>query len=431
MSTHLSALAHALFEQIAALPTVDAHEHLHPEAKRVARRVDIFLLFHQYLAAQLISAGMPAADVQALESENTPLEEKWAKLAPYLPFVRDNAVAWPAFEALRFYFGEEDLTADNYERLTERMRVHNRPGLYEKCLRHDCGLVAVLNQNRTMWQTDLFKPILFENRFIGGLRREDFQAVVAEAMNPERWAFEEDALAGAEGALLPDTLYGFIEIMEALLQRRTQEGMRGVKSIGFVQPAVNKKEAQTAYQYMRAGRASEKDMQLLLAYLRDQMWERCGRLGLVAVIHTGVWAGNYAEATTIRPTNVLPMALAHPHTRFDLFHAGTPWPADAGLVARATHNVWLNLCWSHLISPTLYEQALEMWLDYVPVNRIIGFGGDYWWNVENVYGALKQARQSLAQVLASRVAAKAFNEQRALWLAQRILHGNPAELYSL
>lgn len=424
----------SIYDQLCAMPTVDAHEHLYPEEKRLARKVDIFLLFYQYLAAQLIASGMDPEQVQALESEDVPLDQKWAALSPYLDHVRHNAVARPPFEALKHYFGEDDLTADNYERLTERMRAHNQPGLMEKCLRKHCNIVLALNQNRTMWQTDIFKPILFESRFIGGPDRDGFLAVMLEAAEPQRWALCEDALEGVrtgEPPALPDTLGGFVEVMERLLEVRRDEGMIGVKSIGFKHVPVDKTRAQNAYQYMRAGKASQDDLNALMAHLRDQMWEACGRLGLVGVIHTGVWAGNFADHTTIHPMNVQPVALAHRHTRFDLFHAGTPWAADAGMVARATGNVWLNACWSHLISPVLYEQALDMWIDYVPTNRVIAFGGDYWWNVENVYGALMQAREAIAKVLARRIGEGRWGEATALSVAKRWLHDNPRELYGV
>lgn len=406
--------AQALYEGIAALPTVDAHEHLHAEALRLARKVDIFLLFYQYLAAQYISAGMPPEHAQALEREDVPLDRKWKTLAPYLDFVRDNALARPPFEALRRFFDEEDLTKDNYERLTERMRAHSTPGLFRRCLTEACGIVTVLNQNRTMWQTELFRPILFETDFIGGSDRASFEAVAAEV-----------------GEGLPETLDGFVEMMERLLQRRREEGMIGVKSIGFERVAVEAGEASRAYGRVAGGKAEAGDAAALSHYLRDRMWEACGRVGLVGVIHTGVWAGNYADHTTIRPTNVLPIALAHRDTRFDLFHAGTPWPADAGMVARATHNVWLNLCWSHLISPTQSAQALELWLDYVPTNRVFAFGGDYWWNVENVYGALTQCREVVAKVLARRVSEGQCDERRALWIARRWFCDNAREAYGV
>jgi len=42
----------AIYDHLCEMPTVDAHEHLHPEPMRCERKVDIFLLFHQYPAGR-------------------------------------------------------------------------------------------------------------------------------------------------------------------------------------------------------------------------------------------------------------------------------------------------------------------------------------------------------------------------------------------
>ncbi|MEN6304699.1 MAG: amidohydrolase family protein [Armatimonadia bacterium] len=407
-------LAQSLLDQIAALPTVDAHEHLHAEEMRVGRQVDIFLLFHQYLFTQLIAAGMDPAMAEALGDEETPLDRKWEALAPYLDLVRTCSCARPPFEALKQFFDEEDLTKDNYQSLTERMRAHNQPGLFDRCLQDACGIVKVLNQNRTMWQTDVFRPILFETSFIGGPGREGYEAVAREM-----------------GRDLPRTLPEYEELMEALLAQRASEGMVGVKSIGFEYVPGDRGAAMAAYRYMQAGTLEPADAAALNHYLRDRLWAACGRLGLVASIHTGVWSGGWADHTNIRPTNIFPAACAHRETKFDLFHAGTPWPADAGLIGRGLPNVWLNLCWSHLISPVQAAEALDLWLDMVPVNRVFAFGGDYWWAVENVYGSLTQTREIVAKVLAKRVKEGAIRDSQCLPIARKWLHDNPREVYGI
>jgi predicted TIM-barrel fold metal-dependent hydrolase len=217
--------------------------------------------------------------------------------------------------------------------------------------------------------------------------------------------------------------------MEALLTRRVREGMIGVKGTCFPYTPGDPEAASAAYRRVIAGSAKDKDRGALVDYLRDQLYEMCAKLQIVSVKHSGVWAGGWSDHTTIRPTNIIPVALKHRQTRFDLFHAGTPWPEDAGLLGRSLPNVWLNLCWSHLISPVLYERALEVWLDMVPVNRIIAFGGDYWWAAENVYGALKQAREGVARVLARRIKDKCLTEAKALEIARRWFHDNPRDLY--
>lgn len=406
------ALAQNLFDHICEIPTVDAHEHLHAEEMRTARQVDIFLLFHQYLCTQLIAAGMDEKQSEDLGSEDVPLDEKWNSLAPYLDLVRTCGCARPPYEALRRFFNEEELTASNYAALSAKMQAHNRAGLFNRCLREACGIVLVLNQNRTMWQNDLFKPILPEDDFIGVRDRQSVES-----------------LAHERGVGVPATLPQFVQLMEELLTRRVREGMIGVKGCCFPYEAGDPESAALAYQRIVAGGGNEEDPALLANYLRDQLYETCGKLEIVVVKHSGVWSGGWSDHTGIRPTNIIPVALKHRDTRFDLFHAGTPWPADAGIMARALPNVWINLCWSHLLSPVLSEQALDLWLDMAPINRFIAFGGDYWWAVENVYGALKQTRELVARVLARRIRDGGFSESKALDIARRWFHDNPREVY--
>ena len=402
----------ALFDAMCAMPTVDAHEHLHPEPMRVARKVDIFLLFHQYLRVDLTLAGMPAADVELLDDQEAPLENKWEALAPYLDLVRTGAIAQPAFAALRHFFGEDDLTAENYERLSERMRAHNTPGLYERCLRQAANIVLVLNQNRTMWQTDIFRPILHGPRFIGtGTRQSIIEGCAEDDCEP------------------PGTLAAYLEQMEERVRRHKADGMIGVK--GHAQPYVagDAEAAGPAYERLMSGDPRPDDGAVVEAYLKDELYELAGRLDLVAVQHTGVWAGMGSSITTIRPTNVFDVARAHPNTRFDLFHAATPWPVDAGFVCRSLPNIYLNACWSHLLGPQLTKQAYDYWLDMLPINRVMAWGGDYWWAVENVYGVVMKTREILAEVLAARIARGDFDEQRALEIARRWMHDNAREVY--
>ncbi len=402
----------ALFNAMCEMPTVDAHEHLHPEPMRVERNVDIFLLFHQYLRVDLTLAGMPPADVDLLDDETAPLDRKWEALAPYLDLVRTSAVAQPPLMALRRFFGEEELTADNYERVSEQMRANNTEGMYERYLREACNIVTVLNQNRTMWQTDLFRPILHGPDLIGSGTR---QSII-------------DACAG-DGHDAPGSLAELLEIVEARVRARKSEGMIGVK--GHVHRYIpgDRDAAELAYPRLMAGESRLDDGTAVNAYLLDFLYELCGELDLVAVQHTGVWAGMGADITNIRPTLVFPLAKAHPNTRFDVFHAATPQPVDAAFVCRTLPNIYLNACWSHLLAPRLTKQAWHLWLDMLPINRVIAWGGDYWWAVENVYGVLTKVRDILAEVLAERIEAGDFDEARALQIARRWLHDNPREVY--
>ncbi len=402
----------ALFDAMCAMPTVDAHEHLHSEAMRNERGVDIFLLFHQYLRVDLILAGMAEADANALDDPEVPIDRKWETFAPHWDLVRGTAVAKAPLLSLQRFFDADDITADNYEALTEQMRAHNTEGCYERYLRDACNIVLVLNQNRTMWQTEIFKPILPGQNFIGSGTRQSIAEACAE-----------------DGYEAPESLDALVGIIEERVAARKAEGMIGVKCIGFEYQPGSRDDAQSAFPRVMGDNPQPGDGQALTAYLWDVLLDQCAKHDLVAVLHTGVWAGMGASITTIRPTNAFDYAKAHPDTRFDVFHVGTPWPVDAAFVGRSLPNIYLNACWSHLLAPQLTKQAYDWWLDMLPINRVSAWGGDYWWAVENVYGVLTVVREILAAVLAARIKRGDFDEARALQIARRWMHDNPREVY--
>ncbi len=69
----------SLLEALHEIPVVDAHEHLVPEAKRISRHVDFFILFSHYTRADFISAGMAPEMYQRLvDDEDMSVDKKWA-----------------------------------------------------------------------------------------------------------------------------------------------------------------------------------------------------------------------------------------------------------------------------------------------------------------------------------------------------------------
>ena len=81
--------------------------------------------------------------------------------------------------------------------------------------------------------------------------------------------------------------------------------------------------------------------------------------------------------------------------------------------------------------PTIQSYSRDEWLDLVPINKIIAFGGDYCKPVEKVYGHLVMAREDIARVLAARVAEGLMTETQAVAIAHKWFFENPSELYRL
>ena len=70
-------------------------------------------------------------------------------------------------------------------------------------------------------------------------------------------------------------------------------------------------------------------------------------------------------------------------------------------------------------------------MDMVPMNKIIGFGGDYSRPVEKVYGHLVMAREDIATVLGRRVDRGLMSHDEAIVIARKWLLDNPNYLYKL
>ena len=84
----------------------------------------------------------------------------------------------------------------------------------------------------------------------------------------------------------------------------------------------------------------------------------------------------------------------------------------------------------HRFSPEAARRALVEWLDAVPANKIIAFGGDYCF-VDGVYGHQRLARDNVAVALATKVADGSFDLDRARQIAQWVFVDNPVRILNL
>ncbi|MFN4227542.1 MAG: amidohydrolase family protein [Candidatus Ratteibacteria bacterium] len=108
----------------------------------------------------------------------------------------------------------------------------------------------------------------------------------------------------------------------------------------------------------------------------------------------------------ISPENFIPVLQRHPDTKFDIYHCGYPYVREALNLGKEFSNVYLNFAWTHIISQKFAIEALDECLDLIPINKIIGFGGDYNLPVEKVYGHLFMAKEDIITVLEKKIKEK-------------------------
>jgi len=89
------------------------------------------------------------------------------------------------------------------------------------------------------------------------------------------------------------------------------------------------------------------------------------------------WSEPCDDFRQLDPRHNIPLFQKYLETKFDLYHMGMPWVRDTAFIAKNYHNVYLNLCWSHIVSSHMTVSGLLEYFDIVSVNKIIAFGGDY------------------------------------------------------
>ena len=116
--------------------------------------------------------------------------------------------------------------------------------------------------------------------------------------------------------------------------------------------------------------------------------------------------------------------------RFDIFHMGFPYQNVAGAMGKMYPNVYLNLCWTHILSPVSAQRALCEWLQLVPRNKIFAFGGDCLF-FDGVVGHLELARSCVAGVLSHMVEDGTMSMTEAKRTARMLFYDNPKGFYRM
>ena len=122
--------------------------------------------------------------------------------------------------------------------------------------------------------------------------------------------------------------------------------------------------------------------------------------------------------------------LEYPDVDFDIFHIGYPYQHVLSALAKNFPNVYIDMCWAHIISPAACVNALIEWIDSVPYNKITAFGGDYLL-VDAVYGHQYLARINVSKSLAHKVEEGIFSTDEAKNIAKSLFYDNPKRIFKL
>ena len=422
-------LANELYQSISELVIIDAHEHLPPEANRLAYEIDAVTLFENYPRFELFTAGITDAQYAMMIDRDIPLDERWSILREFLPLIRQTSSARTTYLSVRELYGFDDINDSNYLDLTKAMKAANKPGIYRRVFRDYCRAAAVLNQCffRIHPPSDNFlRPQVWEHDLnVGCAPHHHLHPFELIERDLKRWV---SSLSAYKAALAD------------LLQLFRSKGVLGIKLLfPTIQSQPPDDEVEPLFDRIVDSRSTGKadhfplnaaEQTALTDNVAHEIIRIAGDVGMTAIQHSG-YCGTWGDWRVTNPTNLIPVFAQYPQVNFEIYHAGHPWVRETGMVAKACPNVWLNLCWSHSLSGRMTRSGLDEWLDLVAVNKIIAYGGDTHLWVEWSVGDLVQARENVASVLARRINDGLLKEEQAMDLARLMFYENPADLYNL
>ncbi|MBN2311381.1 MAG: amidohydrolase family protein [Candidatus Hydrogenedentes bacterium] len=415
-----------LASEIDAIDIVDTHEHVPDEAAAYAHPLGLFGFFDHYVSSDLVSAGMPREALEQMRSPDSGLsiDERWALLADFWPYVRHTGYGRAMREYMADLFDVDDIGEDTYAILCERIDAAHRPGWYETVLKDKARIAAALV---TTWpgQSVAVDPAYFRavpilDHYATAATRADLEALEAESDRSIQ------------------TLAQLLGALEARLAGIVEQGVAGIKVfLAYRRPLLFERvdEAAAARCFDRIWLSQALDLAFEdLKPLQDfVMWHLVGLAadrGLAIQVHTGLQEGNGNYLENSRPTLLANLFMAFGDARFDLFHAGYPYTGEAAALAKNFANVALDLCWVQAISPLVAARTLDEWIDTVPANKIFAVGGDSNY-AEGAYGHCKVARRVACEVLAGKVESGGLSEDEAAWYARRILRENAEAFFRL
>lgn len=409
---------------IGELQILDSHEHLPNERDRSAEADLLAEWLTHYFSCDLVSAGLSDDGLTRARDSRVDLMARWDLVEPYWEAARTTGYGRSLDLAARGLYGVDGVRRQTLGRLNEAfVAARARGGHYRYVLKEKGRIALSLVDSNLECDREFFATAVRLDHFIMPTHRCEIRnqgrGVGVQVHSLEDWeealrrqlgrAFDQGAVVVKHGlAYMRSLLYEKTTRAEA--EREFQEFFRAEHAPEWRPP-------------LKAGRALQSHMMHALLRLADQQ-------GLTVQVHTGLQEGNGNVIADANPVNLTNCFLEYENVTFDLFHMGYPYTQELSNLAKSFRNVTIDMCWGHIISPEAARRALVEWLDAVPANKIIGFGGDYCF-VDGVYGHQHLARQNIAAALATKVADGSFDLERAKEIARWLLVDNPTRILRL
>ena len=400
-----TAIYNELLQYANTLKVIDAHEHLLPQEEHAKLYLCFYNFFSDYVRWDLYGAGLDKKWLNFKPKNEAEATEIFNAIEPYLPYVENGSYMLSVKMALRKYFGVDKITRDNYLDISRKLNETNTVENYNKIL-SDAHIVKIMEQCYGSKTTD---PI-FAN-----ITTISWQANMENTIT--KMCRENKSM----------TLDDVIRFYEQEIKKEKNNGSYGLKFFPhvFIEP-YDTTIAKQQFEAIKNGQAFN-ERSTLARYIYEAQIKIATKYKMVICIHTGVWA----DITDKTPMILFPIVAKYPDAIFDVYHMGIPEIREAAFLGKNYPNVYLNLCWAYSVSENMVLNSLDEWIDIVPTNKIIGFGGDVITLPQHAVGMLEVAKHVLCKALARRIMEDRMDMAGAKKILEDWLYNNPAKVYGI
>lgn len=419
-------MSDSLRDFVELLPIVDVHEH-HLPAIALQREVSLLQLLQQSYAGWAVARPycLPgesrAADPMLAAAGPT----TWEALAPFLDRCGSNFFVRNLVQAVGELHGggATEITRDNWEAIDAAVRAaHRRPEWHHEVLRR-ARITTVI--------TDAYDDPLFDARpaFGAGYRSVLRINALALGWHPASRDHNDNCAHGLlrRAGLAAESFDDYLAALDRLVAGMAARGQVALKNalaydrdLQFDVP--DERLARAAWGRVAPSPAERKAFG---DFIVDHLCRIAAARDVPVQMHlgTGIIRGSH-------PLGVAGLVERHPGVRFLFMHLAYPWSRDLLGLAFVYRNIWLDLTWSFLLSPSHFKLALHEAIEVLPGEDRMMLGGDNW-HVDETYGAMRTVRRLISEVLEEKRAGGYFGRATAERLARRILHDNARAFFRL
>ena len=388
-----------------------------------------------YFSCDLVSAGLSPADLETVKdpSSSKTIMERWKLLEQYWHAARNTGYGRSLDLAARGLYGIDGVHGGTIEELNEKFLAARKATAdgtkshYQYVLKEKSKIsVSVLDAlEDTPPEPEFFRPVIRLDWFlipesVEAIRRvgeengievhnlDDFKALAETVLDK---AIEKDNIAGLKSGLAYQRTLKYQQVPAHVADAQFCELLGGTHPRGVAEPGA-----------------------VLPGEFQDHMMHHILQLAekreLTFQFHTGLQEGNGNVISNSNPELMTNLFLEYPGVKFDIFHIGYPYQQTLSAICKNFSNVYIDMCWAHIISPEASMRAIVEWLDAVPANKISAFGGDYCF-VDGVFGHASIARENVARALTIKIEQGVFGLDRAKEILHWMFIDTPAKLFGL